>query len=185
MEDAKIIELYWERDERAVSETEKKYGKYCHSIAFGVLRNELDAEECVNDTYLRVWESIPPHRPNRLAAFIGKITRNLSINRYMHDRAKKRSGFTEVIFDEIAEIIPDPESQSGVENEAVISDAINAFLATLPQRTRIIFVRRYWYMSTIADIADSLDLSESNVKVILLRTRKKLREHLLKEGIAV
>ena len=185
MEDSRIIELYWERDERAARETEKKYGKYCHSIAFGILRNELDAEECVNDTYIKLWESIPPHRPERLVSFIGKITRNISINRYIHDRAQKRSGFTEVIFDEIAELIPDPEGQSSLEDEAVISEAINAFLATLPQRTRIIFVRRYWYMSTIADIADTLDLSESNVKVILLRTRKKLREHLLKEGITV
>ena len=185
MEDSRIIELYWERDERAISQTEKKYGKYCHSIAMGILRNELDAEECVSDTYLRVWEAIPPHRPERLPSFIGRITRNVSINRYIRDRAQKRNGFTEVIFDEVAEIVPDPESAADAMDDRIISDAINAFLATLPKRTRIIFVRRYWYMSTVADIADALGLSESNVKVTLLRTRKKLRAHLLKEGITV
>jgi RNA polymerase sigma-70 factor (ECF subfamily) len=185
VEDLKIVELYWERDERAISQTEKKYGKYCHSIALGILRNELDAEECVNDVYLRVWESIPPHRPDRLPSFIGKITRNVSINRYIRDRAQKRNGFTEVIFDEVAEIIPDPQSASDAMDDQILSDAINAFLATLPKRTRIIFVRRYWYMSTVADIADALGLSESNVKVTLLRTRKKLRAYLLKEGINV
>lgn len=185
MEDKKIVELYWERDESAIKETDKKYGKYCHGIARNILHSELDAEECVNDTYLKSWESMPPHRPQRLSAFLGKITRNLALNRYIHDRAQKRSGFTELVFDEVAELIPDPHGQNEADDEEAIADAINGFLETLPERNRIIFVRRYWYMSPIADIAADLGISEGNVKVILLRSRRKLKDHLDKEGICV
>lgn len=185
MEDKRIVELYWERAESAVSETQKKYGRYCHYIAYNILSSDLDAEECVNDTYVGAWNSMPPHRPERLQTFLGKLTRNIALNRYIRDHAQKRSANTEFILDELAEVIPDPQSEADPSDEAVLKDAVNGFMETLPEKTRIIFVRRYWYLSTIKDIASDCGVSESNVKVILLRTRNKFREYLEREGIII
>ena len=183
MEDARIVEMYFDRDENALKETEKKYGKYCHHIAYNILHSELDAEECVNDTYLRAWGAIPPHRPGRLSTFLGKITRNLALNRYQRDHAQKRGSDVDIAIDELAEIIPDPESLTDNEDSGAISEVLNCFLESLPQNVRVIFVRRYWYMCRISDIAVGLGISESRVKVTLHRTREKLRAYLKKEGI--
>lgn len=182
MEDKKIIELFFERSEDAIRETERKYGAYCHRIAFNILSDELDAQECVNDTYLRAWNAIPPHRPERLSSFLGKITRNVALNRYAHNKALKRSAGIEAVYEELSELIPDRGNEA---DEEGIAKAINAFLATLPRRTRIIFVQRYWYLCPIKEIAQKSGMTESHVKVTLMRARKKLREFLKKEGITV
>ena len=183
MEDKQIVDLFWSRSEDAIRETEKKYGSYCRRIAMNILSNELDAEECVNDTYLKAWEAMPPHRPERLSTFLGKITRNLSLNRYAHDRAQKRAPLAEAVYEEISELIPDDEGDPS--DSAELAAAINGFLATLTSKNRIIFVQRYWYLCSVKEIAGNRALSESDVKVSLMRTRKKFREYLTKKGITV
>ena len=125
MEDGRIVELYWERDETAIAETQKRYGRYCHSIAYNVLHSDEDAEECVNDTYVRAWNSMPPQRPSRLAAFLGRITRNLALDRYLFDHAQKRARSTELILDELEECIPDPVTAPPLAEE--IASAIFCF----------------------------------------------------------
>lgn len=185
MEDKKIVELYWERSETAIAQTQDKYGRYCHCIAYNILYSNEDAEECVNDTYLRAWDSMPPHRPERLSAFLGKITRNLALDRYDRARAQKRSAGIELALDELGECIPDSKGEMPISDEIALRDAINSFLASLPTQTRKVFVRRYWYLSAVKDIACDLEMSESNVKVLLLRTRQRFRSYLEKEGIVI
>lgn len=184
MEDNRIVELYFERSEAAISETQKKYGKYCQYIAYSILSSQLDAEECVNDTYIRAWESIPPERPQILKSFLGKITRNIALDRYDRLHAIKRGGNVELALDEIGECIPSGDGRE-MSDEIALKEAINGFLASLPKQTRIIFMRRYWYLSPVKNIAGDLGLSVSNVKVILMRTRKKFKEYLEKEGISI
>lgn len=184
MDDSKIIELYLDRSEQAISETSKKYGRYCHYIAYTILHNDEDSEECVNDTYLRTWNAIPPNRPNRLQTFLGKITRNLSLNKWEKLSAEKRgAGQISIILDELAECIPNNENVENIVEDMVIKDILNHFLDRLPDETRQIFVRRYWYMSPVKEIAHEYGLSESKVTVTLFRTREKLKTILQKEGI--
>ena len=183
MEDEKIVELYWERNEWAISETQIKYSRYLHTVAYNILYSDEDSEECVNDTYVKAWEAMPPHKPQRLSAFLGKITRNLALGKYLYSTAVKRSANNELILDEIEELIPNGDGD--MSDELALREAINGFLATLPKRVRIIFVQRYWYMLSIKDIAEQRGLTEGNVKVILLRTREKFRAHLEREGITV
>ena len=182
MDDKKIIGLYFSRDESAISETDKKYGKLCRYIAYHILYNEQDSEECVNDTYLRAWSNMPPKKPSVLSAFLGRITRNIAINRALYDNAKKRGGEFLQISDEALEIVSGNDDYC--ENMA-IKEAINGFLAKLPLRTRVIFMRRYWYMSSIKEIAEDYGIPEGTVKSILSRTRQEFKNHLLKEGIAL
>lgn len=184
MEDERIVELYLERSETAIAETQKKYGKYCHYIAYNILNSNPDAEECVNDTYLRVWDSIPPQKPKLFKSFVGRITRNLALDRYDRERALKRRGNTELVFEEIGECVPEDDGRE-MSDEIALRDAINGFLESLPEETRIIFMRRYWYLSPVAHIAGDLGLSVSNVKVILMRTRKKFKAYLEKEDIRI
>ena len=181
MDDKKIVELYFARSEEAIKQTELKYGNYCFLIARNILSSREDAEECVNDTYLNAWNSIPPNNPNPLKTFLGKITRNLAINRYIRIRAKKRSGETDLIFEEVCEFLPD-EGVSLCE-EFALKQAINTFLSSLSKKSRIIFVRRYWYLSPICEIARELAVSETSVKVTLHRTRLAFKAHLEREGI--
>ena len=184
MDDKRIVDLYWMRSESAISETDKKYGKYCHYIAYSILSSQLDAEECVNDTYIRAWESIPPNKPQLLKSFLGKITRNIALDRYDRLNALKRGGNTELALEEIGECIPSGDGRE-MSDEIALREAINRFLESLPKQTRIIFMRRYWYLSPVKHIAGDLGLSVSNVKVILMRTRKKFKEYLEGEGISV
>ena len=186
MEDKRIVELYWERSETAIAETQKKYGKYCHYIAYNILNSDPDAEECVNDTYLRAWEAMPPQKPKLLKSFIGRIARNLALDRYDREHAAKRRCNADLIFEELGECIPDVgEDGREMSDEIALRDAINGFLESLSEETRIIFMRRYWYLSPVAHIAGDLGLSESNVKVILMRTRKKFKAYLEKEDISI
>lgn len=183
MEDAKIVDLYWERSESAISESNKKYGKYCRYIANNILNSKEDSEECVNDTWISAWNSMPNQRPSKLQAFLGKITRNLALNRFDYNTAKKRRHLTTEVIDEYWECIPNHDMP--IDDEISLKQAINSFLASLDKRTRIIFMRRYWYSLSVNEIANGMDLSENHVAVILHRTRKQFKEHLEKEGVYV
>ena len=185
MDDGNLIELYNNRSESAITETEVKYGKYCYSIAHNILRSHEDAQECVNDAYLKLWNSIPPQRPKNFCTFLGRIIRNIAINRYNYSSAEKRASSCEQVFDEAAELIPDTHSGSGFADELALKEAINSFLASLSRKHRIIFVRRYWYMSGLREIAEDMHETETSVKVILHRTRKKFKDHLEREGIVI
>lgn len=183
MDDAKIVQLYWDRNEQAISATADKYGSYCTSIAKNILGNSEDADECVNDTYMSAWNAIPPHKPSVLSTFLGKITRNLSFNRYKHNNADKRGGGeTTIILDEIVEFVSDTD---GVEQEVdrkELVKAIDTFLDRLPSNKRSIFVCRYWYFDSISDIASRFAMTENNVSVTLSRLRLKLHNYLLERG---
>jgi RNA polymerase sigma-70 factor (ECF subfamily) len=186
MEDNLILDLYFARSESAISETAAKYGKYCHTIAMNILRNNEDSEECVSDTYLRAWDAIPPQRPSIFSSFLGKITRNLSLDRLKGQRAEKRGGGEiPLLLDELEECLP---SASNVEAEAeanAVVQAINAFLDSLAAADRVVFIRRYWYADSIAAIAVRYQMSESKAKSMLFRTRNKLRAYLEKEGVTI
>ena len=183
MEDRDIIALYWDRSEAAILETQQKYGKYCYTIAYNILYSHEDAEECVNDTYIKAWETMPPESPLRLSAYLGKITRNIALNRYAHNHADKRNTHLTEVYDEAADAIS--VSGKSLPDELILKEAINSFVASLPKETRVIFVRRYWYMSPVKDIAKDYGLSEGPVKSILSRTRKRFKAHLEKEGICI
>lgn len=186
MEDNKIIDLYWKRSESAIAETDKKYGRYCNTIAFNILHNREDAEECVNDTYFKVWGVIPTLRPLKFAAFIGRITRNLSLNKYEYYNAQKRGqGETQAVFEELQGCIAGSESVEDAIDDMLLTEKLNCFLERLPTVKRKVFMRRYWYLSSIKDIATDYQMSESKVKMLLLRTRNALKEYLEREGIVL
>ena len=184
MTDEMIVELYWQRDEQAIQETQAAYGSYIHYVAYAILRDERDAEEITNDTYLKVWNSIPPAFPRVLSAYVGRIVRNIALNRLAMLSASKRTRTAEVVYEEAEELIPDTSGED-VSAEIALRDAINGFLASLPKRTRIVFMRRYWYFCSVSEIAEGMGMTEANVKVLLLRTRKKFKAYLEKEGITL
>ena len=185
MEDNQIIELYFERSESAISETDKKYGRYCHYIANSILANDEDAKEIVNDTYLKTWNTIPPQRPNSLKTYVGRISRHLSLNRYEAQSAQKRGGQFSLILDELTECIPDHDSGEDIGESIALKESLNKFVRSLSDKPQSIFIRRYWYGSSISEIAHDYGMKESNVTVLLLRTRAKLKEFLHKEGFEV
>ncbi|MBQ7337668.1 MAG: sigma-70 family RNA polymerase sigma factor [Clostridia bacterium] len=184
MDDREIVALYMERCERAIRETQIKYGRYCHYIARQILDSEEDAEEIVNDTYLKTWNTIPPAQPESLKPYVGMISRQLAINEFERKQAKKRGGEVLLVLDELAACIPDRESTQIGESVA-LRDALNKFLMSLSGKTRNIFVRRYWYTSTLSEIAEEYAMKESTVGMILLRTRARLKKFLEKEGIDI
>ena len=184
MNDLEIIELYFERDEKAIKETDAKYGKLCHSIANNILHNEQDSEECVNDTYIGVWKAIPPTRPNNFMAFVCKITRNLSLKRLETMARRKRSAATIVSLDELAEVLPDENIASGV-SDADIAKAISDFLRNEKEDVRNVFMRKYYFFDSVSDIAERFGFTESKVKSMLFHTRNKLKEYLIKEGVEI
>ena len=185
MDDKQIVELYWARCEAAIEETAKKYGRYCHYIAYQILSSDEDAKEVVNDTYLKAWNTIPPNRPDPLKPYVGTISRQLSLNRYEAQHAQKRDGQVTLVLEELSECIPDSDSGGDMGESVALSDALSRFLWALPERTRYIFVRRYFYVSPIADIACAVGMKESAVTMLMLRTRKKLAQFLTKEGFDV
>ncbi len=184
MDDRKIIELFFDRSEKAIEESQKKYGRYIFAVADSVLGSKEDVEEIVNDTYLRAWNSIPPQKPKRLGAFLATIARNLALDRYAARRRERENVAAEAVLDELADCLPDGNSMS-LSDEYALRTAVNSFLTSLDERTRVVFMRRYWYMMPIAKIAYTSGMTESNVKVILHRTRKQFKEHLEKEGITI
>lgn len=183
MDDAQIVRLYWDRDEQAIYATADKYGNYCDSIAKNILSCKEDVEECVNDTYLQAWNSMPPHKPSILSTFLGKITRNLSLNRYKRNTADKRGGVeVPAVLDEIAELVSDTDSVEETFDRSELIEAINAFLERLSTDKREIFVCRYWYFDSVPEIALRFGMTENHVSVILHRLRMKLHKYLLERG---
>ena len=186
MEDSEIVQLYWDRNEAALTETAAKYGGYCTAIAQNILHNTEDAEECVNDTYLHAWNAIPPHKPQMLSTFLGKLVRNLSFNRFKHSHTEKRGGFEQaVILEELSEIISDQESVEDSVFRKEVLKQINAFLTALPAEKRYLFIRRYWYSDSVSEIARLCRRTENAVSVELNRLRKKLRSYLEERGYAL
>lgn len=183
MEDTKIIALYWDRSEEAITETAAKYGSFCHSIAFNILSSHEDAGECVNDTYLDAWKRIPPKRPEILSAFLGKITRHIAIDRWRKRSAQMRGGGEmELAFEELAECIPNTDEPQQKMEAKELEALIRRFLQELPDYSRILFMRRYWALESIQTIAAETGFSTSKVKSSLHRTRMKLRKFLNEEG---
>lgn len=186
MEDLEIVELYWNRNEDAIKETSKKYGNYCYSISYNILNNNEDAQECVNDTYLSAWNAIPPHHPNILSTFLGKITRRLSLNKWREKNAQKRGGGEIVLsFDELEECIGTNDYAKEELEAEELTKTINTFLSTLKEDERKVFVCRYFYFEPIDDIAVRFMFTPSKVKMMLKRTRDKLKDYLVKEGVLV
>ena len=182
MQDCDIIDLYFARDERAITETSQKYSVYCMNIAQSILHNLQDAEECVNDTWLRTWNAIPPARPNYLQQFVGSITRHVSLDKYRHNN---RHNTVTVALEELGELPASGINVATQAEEREMMVAIDRFLWSLPKRERILFIRRYYHFDEIKAIAKRYGLGVSNVKIILSRTRIKLREYLEKEGYAL
>ena len=183
MDDSEIMRLFSERSEQAIAEAMAKYKSYSTKIAYNILYSHEDAEECVNDAFFKVWELIPPNSPEMLSTFIGKITRNIAINRYRQTLAEKRgSGEAAVAFEELSAVISDNTNVANDVERRELLGEINRFLGGLSEKKRNIFVCRYWFCDSIRDIAAEFSISESNVSVILNRTRQKLREYLQKRG---
>lgn len=180
MEDTNIIGLFFQRDSKALDEFQGKYGRYCKSIAANVLCDERDADECVNDAYLALWNLIPPNKPISLKAYAGTVVRNIAIDRFDYNNAQKRSRTNEIT-DEFFECMP--ENFEDTAEKLAFKDLINGFLSSLDKSTRVVFMQRYWYFCSVAEIAEKNNCKESKVKVMLHRTRNKLKEYLEKEGI--
>lgn len=184
MEDKQIVALYWARNEQALTETATKYGHYCFCIAHNILSCREDARECVNDTYLSAWERIPPHEPTVLSAFLGKITRRISLNRWRNQNRRKRGGGETVLaLEELSECIPGPDDVSRKIEYQELSRAISAFVCGLPETEREVFLCRYWFLADIRKIDATFGFTESKVKSMLHRTRIKLRTYLKEEGL--
>ncbi|MCQ2430723.1 MAG: sigma-70 family RNA polymerase sigma factor [Clostridia bacterium] len=185
MEDCQIVDQYWARDEKAIENTDKKYGRLLRSLSFSVLSSHEDAEECTNDTYLEAWNAMPDARPTFLGAFLSKIVRRVSIDRYRHDHRQKRGGFgPDAAVEELTECIPDDaETPDGLMENQRLRDTINLFLSGLPEDRRVLFVNRYFYNAPIAELAGRSGYTETNVKVILHRLREQLRSLLEKEEL--
>ena len=182
MEDYQIVDLYWARKETAISETEKKYGKMLHSLSYSLLSSHEDAEECVNDTYLGAWNAMPDARPMYLGPFLSKITRRLSINRWRRDHREKRGGVMNMI-EELTECVPDADTPSAEYERGLLRDELNAFLRTLGEEKRAMFVRRYFYAQPLNTIAQDMGIGEAKVKVTLHRLREQLKERLEVRGL--
>ena len=180
MDDNQIIALYWQRNEQAISETETKYGSYCRSIVYGILQNGADTEECINDTWLRAWDAIPPQKPARLSAFLGRIARNLALDRYDYNHAAKRSGSFDQLLSELNECIPYSRDDFA---RMELTQILNSFFRTLPEAHRNLFLRRYWYADSVEAVALRLGWSVSKTKSVLFRMRKKLKDYLVKEEL--
>lgn len=185
MEDVQIVDLYWLRDERAIRETDIKYGGFCHKIAMNILHSFQDSEECVSDAYGRCWDTMPPQRPMSLRAYLGTILRNLSISRYRSSRALKRFGGAEVLLSELNDCIPAPENVQRTLEAAELGDFIGRWLRGLEQEDRALFVRRYWNGDGVKELAGELGVRPNALTKRLLRLRESLRRSLEKEGIGV
>ena len=183
MDDKNIVDLFWQRSEKAIVETDSKYGGYCFSIAYNVLANNEDAEESVSDTYMAAWNKLPPHRPSILATFLGKITRNISISRWRSRSAYKRGGGEIVLaLEELDNCVDGTQDIEASSDARELSACLNRFLDSLPKAERDIFLRRYWFFDPIAAIAESHGFTKSKVTSMLHRMRGKLRKQLEKEG---
>lgn len=184
MEDQTIIELFFARSERAVSELADKYGNLCHKISYDILHSREDAQECVNDTYLRVWDSIPPKRPNPLRIFVCRIVKNLSLDRYRYNRSEKRDSTLNLCYEELKECIP-AGSGSAASSDVELKMVMEGFLDGLSAENRALFLRRYWFVESVKEIAADMGMTQNSVTVRLHRLRKKCRAYLEKEGVVL
>ena len=183
MEDSRIIELFGQRDEQAIAESAAKYGRYCRSVAFNILSDIEESDECVNDTWLRAWNAIPPACPGSLRAYLGRICRNLALDRWSADHSqKRRADQTALALEELSECLSDGSFER---SEDELTEALNAFLAGQDERSRRLFVLRYWYLWPVKTIAKDMDMTESNVKTSLFRLRYQLKSALEKEGFTI
>ena len=183
MHDENIIQLFFERSEQAIGELDKKYGRVCHSVAYNILNNRQDAEECVNDAYLGTWNAIPPERPNPLLAFVCKIVRNLSLKRYEQNTAAKRNSRYDVAMEELEGCLASSVTVEEEIEARELTEIIQSFLDSLTKENRVIFLRRYWFSDSYADIARQVGISEKNVSVRLTRLRKDLRKYLMEREV--
>ncbi|MCL9661698.1 sigma-70 family RNA polymerase sigma factor [Paenibacillus hunanensis] len=183
LNDEDIVQLYWDRHESAIEESSHRYGRYCYSISYNILHDSEDAEECVNDTWLRTWNAIPPQRPNKLSFFVGRITRNLSLDKYKAKKAKKRSGDMPSLLEELTECIPDSTNVEQTLLDQDLNQTINQFMHTLPERECNLFLARYWYGMSLSEMAERFKIKENNIKASLFRSRGKLKSYLIQEGI--
>lgn len=184
MDDSRIIMLFWQRNEDAITETQRKYGRYCYSIAYQILNNNEDAEECVNDTYIGAWNAIPPYRPEKLSVFLGRITRNLALKKWRAKNAAKRGGGeTALAMHELEACISSGNNIEAYLNAEELAEIINVFLGGLSVAERRVFLCLYWYFDSISDISVQFGFTQSKVKMMLKRTREKLLRHLEQEEI--
>lgn len=184
-EDEKIIELFFNRSEQAIKELDIKYGKLCYKLAHNILNNIQDAEECVNDAYLGAWNAIPPSRPNPLQSYICKIVRNISLNLYYRKKAAKRNSFYEIAMQELETCLSSPDTVETEIEARELAGIIENFLDTLSEENCVIFLRRYWFCDSYAEIARRVGISEKNVSVRIVRIRKQMKDYLVKRGILV
>lgn len=186
MEDIQIVDLYFARNEQAIKETAQKYGKYLFSIAYNILSSNRDSEEAVNDTYMGAWHSIPPHRPNRLSTYLGKITRRISLEKWKYFHAQKRGGGeVPLALEELGECIPAGETPEQAMELKELTQLLNTFIRTLAETEQRVFICRYWYLMSVKTISWNFGFTESKVKSMLSRTRVKLKTYLEREGIFI
>jgi len=185
MEDVQIIDLYWQRDESAITETDNKYGRFCQKLAMNILHSFEDSEECVSDTYGKCWDTMPPQRPMSLRAYLGTIIRNLSISRYRASHAQKRFGGAEVLLSELNDCVPAPDSVQRTVEAGELSELIGRWLRGLSREDQALFVRRYWGGDAVKDLAAELGVRPNALTKRLLRLREDLRCSLEREGVAV
>lgn len=185
MEDEKIIALFFQRSEEAIGHLAKKYGAVCHSLSHQILGDRRDAEECVNDGYLGVWNTVPPQRPDPLVTYLCRIVRNLSIKRYHANRAAKRNGRYDLALEELEDCIPGAGGPEEALEARELADHLDRFLAGLSVRDRVLFLRRYWFGDTLCQAGEKVGITEKNASVRLTRLRKKLRNYLEERGVAV
>lgn len=182
MEDSAIIELYWVRDESAITQTDRKYGSLCRSLAFRILSDQEDSEECVNDTWHRAWETMPPQRPDSLRAYLGRIVRNLSISRLRQRTAQKRGGGLDLMLSELEDCVPSPHSPEQETDARELAAAISRWLRAQAHDDRVLFVRRYWYGEAVNDLARQWGCTPNQLAKRMLRLRQSLKQTLEQEG---
>lgn len=185
MEDSRIIDLYFERSEEAITRTAEKYGRLCRSIALRIVGSYEDAQECENDTYVAAWNAMPPIRPHILSAFLSRISRNIALNRYEYNKAGKRNSQFDLVLDELEECLASSYSVEDTYIAGEVAGMINAFLEKMKTETRVMFVRRYYYADSVKEIAERLAVSESKVKTTLFRVRQELKDYLEAQGVQV
>ena len=185
MDDNKIIELFYERSEQAISQLAKKYGTLCKRIAFNILKDESDAEECVNDAYLKIWNSVPPEKPDPLRTYVCRIVRNTSIDRYDHNTAKKRNEYYDTALEEFENYFTDPDGVEDIVSAKHLVSAVEEYLLKTDKESRFIFLRRYWYCDEVCDIARMLKKKPHYVSVKLFRIKEDLKKYLIKKGFSI
>jgi RNA polymerase sigma factor (sigma-70 family) len=185
VEDHEIINLYWNRDEAAIRETSDKYGRFCHSLAINILSVTEDAEECVSDAYHKAWNSIPPERPYAFRAWLGRIVRNLSINRWHHNRAQKRYSGIEILLSELSDCIPDSKTTEKILESKALSQHISEWLDTLTHMERLLFIRRYWNGDQLKHLAAITGASQNKLAGQMYRLRSRLKTYLTEKGVSI